>query len=125
VGALDEDNKPAKWNPSDVKVYAPGVNIAFPRGEYDAMAMASGTSCAAPAIAGLVALKIQFEKNKKALLGNRDDDHDIKQVLGGSPKLRFSDMVEMFKKMVTEPRDKPRVLDPCNYFKKECRVDIE
>ena len=62
VGALDKDDKPVDWNPSKVDVYAPGVDIAVPlvRQITDGMEMRSGTSCAAPAIAGLIALKIYY-----------------------------------------------------------------
>lgn len=130
VGALDiKYNKPAEFNPKDVKVYAPGVDIAVPlvtklNSNCAGVKKETGTSCAAPAIAGLVALKIQFERNKPTLLNNSDDDHHIRQILG-QQRIRFSDMKKMFKQMETDPREKPHVLDPCNYFQKECRLNIE
>ena len=128
VGALNEHNKPAEMNPTGgVDVYAPGVNIATPLVHNvirDGVEISNGTSCAAPAIAGLVALKIQFERNKHELLNNVSNDKYVQQILREKPKLRFLDMKMMFKDMQRDV-DRPDVLDPYNYFKKECRLNIE
>ena len=49
--------------PKDINVFAPGVDIVHPTAYYDSQAECStGTSCAAPAIAGLMALVLQFSK---------------------------------------------------------------
>ena len=127
VGALNKHNKPADMNPTGgVDVYAPGVNIATPLVHnviHDGVEISNGTSRAAPAIAGLVALKIQFERNKHKLLNISNNKH-VQQILREKPKLRLLDMKKMFKDMQRDV-DRPNVLDPYNYFKKECRLNIE
>ena len=123
VGALHKYSKPAPANPSrDVGVYAPGANIAAPVvGVPDGVEMDSGSSCATPAIAGLVALKIQFERNKHELLKDQDakEDYYLQKLLKGE-KFHLGQIKDMFKDM--QHVDRPNVLDPCDYFRTKCRL---
>ena len=123
VGALNEYNRPAEMNPScNVDVYAPGVNIATPLVHvHDGVELRSGTSCAAPAIAGLIALKIQFERNKHKLVVCRDDYH-AQEILVGE-QIHFTDMKKMFADMQNVTI--PNVLDPYTYFKINCCLNIK
>ena len=128
VGALSKYNKPAAMNPShDIDVYAPGVSIAAPhihKRIHDGVETTlAGTSCAAPAIAGLVALKIQFEKNKHELFKDVKKDSYVKEILIGE-NIHFQDMEKMFKDMRTDANI-PYVLNPYDYFRIKCRLDIE
>ena len=121
VGALNTFNKPAELNLADV--YAPSVNIATPLVHTsDRVAKASGTACAAPAIAGLVALKIQFERNKHELLKDVNKDHYVQEILKGE-NIDFQEIKCMFKDMQIDV-DRPHVLDPYNYFKIKCHLNI-
>ena len=126
VGALNIYNKPAALTPScDIDVYAPGTKIAAPlvhKDIHDGMEITQGTSCATPAIAGLVALKIQFEKNKHELLKDVNKDFYVQEILRGE-NIHFQDMKKMFDDMADAKR--PHVLDPYKYFKVTCRLNIE
>ena len=125
VGALNKYNRPAAMNPSgDVDVYAPGAEIAAPLVHIpDGVETTHGSSCATPAIAGLVALKIQFERDKCKLLKDVNKDYHVKEILTGE-NIHFQDVKKMFKDMRTDV-DRPNVLDPYNYFKIKCRLNIE
>lgn len=125
VGALHKLGKPAATNPSHgVDVYAPGANIVTPLvGISDGVEMATGSSCATPAIAGLIALKIQFERNKCELLEEDDDyNYHLSEILEGE-KTHLDDIRDMFKYYMQDGQT--AVLNPCNYFRKECRLNIE
>ena len=95
VGALNIYNKPAALTPScDIDVYAPGTKIAAPlvhKDIHDGMEITQGTSCATPAIAGLVALKIQFEKNRHELLKDVNKDFYVQEILRGE-NIHFQDV---------------------------------
>ena len=145
VGTLHKFSKPAATNPSHgVDVYAPGANIAAPVAIidiHDGVKMDTGSSCATPAIAGLVALKIQFERNKRELLKDEIDKHelykqnllmqgldrDVKedhclQEILKETRIHLGDIKKMFKDM--QHVNTPDVLYPCEYFRK-CRLNIE
>ena len=124
VGALDEYNKLAKMNPSgDVNVYAPGIGIAAPLVHIpDGVEKTRGSSCATPAIAGLVALKIQFERDKCKLLKDTSN-HRVREILIGTNIDHFN-MNQVFQDMRKDVK-RPNVLDPYNYFKNNCRLNIE
>ena len=124
VGVLSKYNRPAAMTPSgDVNVYAPGIGIAAPLVHIpDGVETAHGTSCATPAIAGLVALKIQFERDKCKLLKDVSN-YRVQEILTGE-SVDFYNMNKVFKDMRTDV-DRPNVLDPYNYFKIKCRLNIK
>lgn len=109
VGALDEYGHKLKSNPpKGVDVFAPGENIPAPSREEsqpDGIVPSTGSSCATPAIAGLVALVIQYAHqyvpaNKRAKF--RKTEYLKNSVFG--------------RKMKGQDKDHEDLLQPCKYF---------
>ena len=67
VGALDKYGYPAQFNNAgqkEIDVYAPGEKVSYPHERHNSVyAEGDGTSCAAPAIAGIVALILQHARD--------------------------------------------------------------
>ena len=107
VGSLNEfgnHDEPAPHNPpGKPDVYAPGVKVHFPDHiDEKSYRTGDGTSCAAPAIGGIVALLMQL-----ALKGDVDISKSNVQLI----KKIFSCM-----KIPTTPGGEKKVLDPNDFF---------
>ena len=121
VGALTIKGKIASSNPNDqgsVDVYAPGEGIPAPLiGTKNGVQYFNGSSCATPAVAGLIALILQFNRDKDKLLC---DDRGAMNIL----KTNFRDL-NYLKNTILKTKMKrgdSNILHPYEYFSENCRL---
>ena len=106
VGTLNGSGWRSEFNsPKDIDVYAPGEGIASPSIESNiGVEYHTGSSCAAPAIAGLVALLLQYANN---------------HITEDKQKKKFRDSLFLRKEILgkaMKKRGKTDLLEPREYF---------
>lgn len=124
VGALNKDRTVKDSNPhvsDSVDVYAPGENVPAPLVDTEnGVQYFSGSSCAAPAVAGLLALLLQFDRDK----------HKLLKCIPGVDKIlkrNHRDLIELKSKVFKKDMkrgDPSYILHPYEYFTDNCRVPL-